>query len=43
MFRCKVRWYTEGECNTKYYFNLEKMRYKQKMMVCLVRKDGIIS
>ena len=43
IFRCKARWYGEGERNSKYYFNLEKARYKSRMMVCLVRPDGSMS
>ena len=28
IFRCKARWYGEGEKNSKYFFNLEKSRYR---------------
>ena len=30
MFRSKVKWYEEGEKNTKYFFALEKARYNAK-------------
>ena len=30
MFRSKVKWYEEGEKNTKYFFSLEKARYNAK-------------
>ena len=30
IFRSKVRWYEEGEKNTKYFFSLEKARYNAK-------------
>ena len=40
IFRSKARWYREGERGTKYFFCLEKLRYNQRMMICLVREDG---
>ena len=30
MFRSRVKWYEEGEKNTKYFFSLEKARYNAK-------------
>ena len=30
IFRSKVRWYEEGEKNSKYFYNLEKSRYNAK-------------
>ena len=30
LFRSKVRWYEEGEKNTKYFYSLEKARYNAK-------------
>ena len=30
LFRSKVRWYEEGEINTKYFYSLEKARYNAK-------------
>ena len=43
MFRSKAGWYGEGEKYTKYLVNLEKLRYNQRTMVCLVRQDGTVS
>ena len=37
MFRSKCKWYYEGEKNTKYFCYLEKFRYRQKSMTCVVR------
>ena len=41
IFCSKTRWYSEK--NMSYYFNLEKSRYKNKMISVLVRKDGTVS
>ena len=30
MFRSKVKWYEEGERNTKYFYSLEKIKYNAK-------------
>ena len=30
LFRSKVKWYEEGELNTKYFYSLEKARYNAK-------------
>ena len=44
IFRSKARWwYGQGEKSTKYCFNLEKLRYNQKAMVCNINNDGSIS
>ena len=40
MFRCKVRWYEEGEKNTKYFFQLEKARYNAKTCYSILQEDG---
>ena len=40
MFRSKVRWYEEGEKNTKYFFALEKARYNAKTCYKLVDDEG---
>ena len=40
MFRSKVKWYEEGERNTKYFFNLEKMKYNAKTCYKLLEEDG---
>ena len=39
IFRCKARWLGEGERSSKYFFNLEKLRFNNRTMVCLVRED----
>ena len=36
MFRSKVRWYEEGEANSKYFFNLEKNRYNARTVTTLL-------
>ena len=36
MFRSKVKWYEEGEKNTKYFYSLEKMRYNAKTCYKLI-------
>ena len=43
IFRSKARWYIKGENNTKYLFNLERLRSCQKAMKCVVRDDGSIA
>ena len=43
IFCSKARWYTEDEKCSRYYFSLEKARYKQRMMARLVKSDGTIS
>ena len=40
MFRSKVKWYEEGEKNTKYFFSLEKARYNAKTCYKLIAEDG---
>ena len=32
LIRCKVQWYEEGEKPTKYFLNLEKRNYKNKVI-----------
>ena len=39
IFRCEARWLGEGERSSKYFFNLEKLRFNNRTMVCLVRED----
>ena len=43
MFRAKARWFKERKKNIKYFFRLEKQKYNNKAMSCLVRDDGTIS
>ena len=40
IFRSKVKWYEEGEKNTKYFFSLEKARYNSKTCYKLIKEDG---
>ena len=40
MFRSKVKWYEEGERNSKYFFSLEKSRYNAKTCYKLIKDDG---
>ena len=42
MFRSKVKWYGEGEHNTKYFFSLEKARYNAKTCYKIIDDDGDI-
>ena len=42
MIRSKVRWYDEGEKPTKYFFNLEKRNYNNKIISKIKVKDDII-
>ena len=42
MFRSKVKWYEEGEKNTRYFYALEKIRYNSKTCYKLVNEDGNI-
>ena len=43
IFRSRARWYGEGERSTKYFFNLEKLRYNQRTMFCLVKENGTMT
>ena len=40
LFRSKVRWYEEGERNTKYFFALEKARYNAKTCYKIISESG---
>ena len=40
MFRSKVRWYEQGERNTKYFVSLEKSRYNAKTCFKLINEEG---
>ena len=39
MFRSKAKWHEEGEKSSKYFFSLEKSRYKAKTCFCLYGGD----
>ena len=40
MFRSKVRWYEEGEKNTKYFYALEKAKYNAKTCYKMISEEG---
>ena len=40
MFRSKVKWYEEGEKNTKYFYSLEKARYNAKTCYKIIDELG---
>ena len=40
MFRSKIKWYEEGEKNTKYFFSLEKARYNAKTCHKILKDNG---
>ena len=40
IFRSRVRWFEEGEKNTKYFFALEKARYNAKMCRKIIDEHG---
>ena len=39
MFRSKVRWYEQGEKNTKYFYALEKARYNSKTCFKIINEN----
>ena len=39
IFRSKVKWFEEGERNTKYFFSLEKARYNAKTYIKMIDED----
>ena len=39
IFRSKVKWYEEGEKNTKYFFALEKAKYNAKTCFKIIQDD----
>ena len=41
IIRSKVKWYNEGERNTKYFHSLEKRHFNSKTIRNLVTDDGI--
>ena len=42
MFRAKVRWFHEGERNSKYFYNLERNKYNSKVCASLIQDDTTI-
>ena len=41
IFRSKVKWYEEGEGNTKYFYSLEKQRYNAKTCFKVIDKNDV--
>ena len=42
-FRCKKEWIQGGDKQTKYFFNLEKRKYKSKTMYAVRKPDGTLT
>ena len=42
IFRSRAKWYAEGDRSSKYFFNLEKNRSKEKSCLQLVNEEGQI-
>ena len=42
IFRSKLNWAENGERNTKYFFNLEKSRYKARNISCLQDENDVL-
>ena len=40
MFRSKVKWYEEGEKNTRYFYTLEKTKYNAKTCYKVIDEEG---
>ena len=40
MFRSKVKWYEEGEKNTRYFYSLEKIKYNAKTCFKTIDEEG---
>ena len=40
LFRSKARWYEEGEQNTKYFYNLERLRSNMKNVSVLIKENN---
>ncbi len=43
MFRCRARWYEDGEKSSKYFFNLEKSNHSKKTMKATYMADGTLT
>ena len=43
IFRSKVKWYEEGETNSKYFYALEKARYNSKTCITILEGEQEIS
>ena len=41
--KLKVRWYEDGERNTRYFYNLEKRNYEKKTIAKLKRSNGTVT
>lgn len=42
MLRCKQKWYAEGQRSSKYFFSLEKVKARGKLMTQLKTNDGTL-
>ena len=42
IFRSKAKWYSEGDRSSKYFFNLEKNRFKNRTCFQIFNKDGVL-
>ena len=42
IFRSRAKWFREGELSTKFFFSLEKRRYLEKNMNCVIDDNGNI-
>ena len=42
IFRSKAKWFREGEVSSKFFFSLEKKRYMEKNMNCIIDDNGRI-
>ena len=40
LFRSKMKWYMEGEKNTRYFYSLEKAKYGAKTCTTLIDEEG---
>ena len=43
IFRSKIRWYEQGEKNSKYFYGLEKLNYNNKVMRAIILADKTIT
>ena len=43
ILRSKVRWYEDGERNTRYIYNLERRNYAKKTIAKLKRSNGTVT
>ena len=41
--RSQIKWYEQGECSSKYFFRLEKVKYQNKTLKAVMREDNSIT